>query len=108
CIIAMGLDKKPAPPNRIRNNLLVSKSWEKEDEEEKPLQSESSQSHLTDPKRNSGQERKHKNGYEEDFEADDEGPMDDGVDEGNETSFNREEENERRTDENEIEDLNRN
>ncbi|KAM9475438.1 glutamate-rich protein 3 [Clarias gariepinus] len=104
CIIAMGLDKKPAPPNRIRNNLLVSKPWEKEDEKEKPLQFESSQSHLTDPKRHSNQERKHNNGYEEDFEADDEGPMDDGVDKGNETSFNREEENERRTDGNNLKD----
>lgn len=43
-------------------------------------------------------------GYEEDFEADDEGPMDDGVDKGNETSFNREEENERKTDGNNLKD----
>lgn len=44
-------------------------------------------------------------GYEEDFEADDEGPMEDGVDRRNETSpsLSREEK-----DENENEDLNRN
>lgn len=48
-------------------------------------------------------------GYEEDFEADDEGPMDDGLDEVNETSrsLSREEE-ERRKDEDENDNLNRN
>lgn len=49
-------------------------------------------------------------GYEEDFEADDEDPMNDGVDEGNKTSLSlcREEEEERRKDENGNEDLNSN
>ncbi|KAK3539736.1 hypothetical protein QTP70_013048 [Hemibagrus guttatus] len=48
--------------------------------------------------------------YEEDFEADDEGPMDDGIYEGNETSpsLSREEEDERRKNENGNEDLKRN
>ncbi|KAF7695741.1 glutamate-rich protein 3 isoform X1 [Silurus meridionalis] len=106
CIIAMGLDKKPTPPKRIRNDPLTSKSWGKE-EEEKHLQSESSQSHETETKKNTNQEHKHKNGYEEDFEADDEGPIDDGVYEGNETSplFSREEEDGRRKDENGTDDL---
>ncbi|XP_053481856.1 glutamate-rich protein 3 isoform X2 [Ictalurus furcatus] len=110
CIIAMGLDKKPTPPKRMRNDLLVSKSWEKEKEEENHSKSESSQSHDTETKRNTNQEHKHKNGYEEDFEADDEGPMEDGVDEGNETSpsLSREEEDKRRKDENGSDNLNRN
>lgn len=48
-------------------------------------------------------------GYEEDFEADDEGPMEDGVDEGNETSpsLSRKEEDKRRN-ENGSDNLNRN
>ncbi|KAG7332842.1 hypothetical protein KOW79_004676 [Hemibagrus wyckioides] len=110
CIIAMGLDKKPTPPKKIRNDPLVSRSWENEEEEEKCSQSESSQSHNTESKRNTNQEHTRKNGFEEDFEADDEGPMDDGVDEGNETSPSliREEEDERRKDENGDEDLKRN
>ncbi|KAI5619025.1 glutamate-rich protein 3, partial [Silurus asotus] len=106
CIIAMGLDKKPTPPKRIRNDPLTSKSCGKE-EEEKHLQSESSQSHETETKKNTNQEHKHKNGYEEDFEADDEGPIDDGVYEGIETSplLSREEEDGRRKDENGTDDL---
>ncbi|KAK3540537.1 hypothetical protein QTP70_034086, partial [Hemibagrus guttatus] len=61
CIIAMGLDKKPTPPKKIRNDPLVSKSWENEEEEEKCLQSESSQSHDTETKRNTNQEHTRKN-----------------------------------------------
>ncbi|XP_060736887.1 glutamate-rich protein 3 [Tachysurus vachellii] len=108
CIIAMGLDKKPAPPKGIRNDPLV--SWKNQGEEEKCSQSESSQSHNNETKRNTNQEHKRKNGYEEDFEADDEDPMNDGVDEGNKTSPSlcREEEDERRKDENGNEDLNSN
>ncbi|KAF4072730.1 hypothetical protein AMELA_G00266320 [Ameiurus melas] len=110
CIIAMGLDKKPTPPKRLRDDPLVSKSWENEKEEENHSKSESSQSHDTETKRNTNQEHKHKNGYEEDFEADDEGPMEDGVDEGNETSpsLSREEEDKRGKDENGSDNLNRN
>ncbi|XP_047656363.1 glutamate-rich protein 3 isoform X2 [Tachysurus fulvidraco] len=108
CIIAMGLDKKLAPPKGIRNDPLV--SWKNEAEEEKCSQSESSQSHNNEAKRNTNQEHKRKNGYEEDFEADDEDPINDGVDEGNKTSPSlcREEEDERRKDENGNEDLNSN
>lgn len=58
----MGLDKKPTPPKKIRNDPLVSKSWKNEEEEEKCLQSESSQSHNTESERNTNQEHTRKKG----------------------------------------------
>lgn len=62
CIIAMGLDKKPTRPKRIRNDPLIIKSWENEEEEEKHFQSESSQSQRTEMKKSTNHEQKHKTG----------------------------------------------
>ncbi|XP_037391836.1 glutamate-rich protein 3 isoform X1 [Pygocentrus nattereri] len=105
CIIAMGLDKKPTPPKRVKEDPLLStsrgtsKDDEEDEEEEKP---DLSQPQETDTKGDG----KAKNDYEEDFEADDEGPVEDGADEGNETtpSPTREDEEESgKKDENENE-----
>ncbi|KAL7884562.1 hypothetical protein AOLI_G00073320 [Acnodon oligacanthus] len=105
CIIAMGLDKKPTPPKRVKEDPLLSTSQgtskddEEDEEEEKP---DLSQPQETDTKGDG----KAKNDYEEDFEADDEGPVEDGADEGNETtpSPTREDEEESgKKDENENE-----
>ncbi|XP_072537301.1 glutamate-rich protein 3 [Salminus brasiliensis] len=78
CIIAMGLDKKPTPPKRAKEDPLLSASRENSKEEEPTPPQETE----TDAKG----EPKPKNDYEEDFEADDEGPVEDGADEGSETT----------------------
>ncbi|XP_035378110.1 glutamate-rich protein 3 [Electrophorus electricus] len=99
CIIAMGLDKKPTPPKTIKEDPLISKPQgkgeEDEDEEEKDPE-------LQEPdaaaQRDATQGGKALKDYEEDFEADDEGPMEDEM----LPSPNREEEEESRSkDENE-------
>ncbi|XP_066500312.1 glutamate-rich protein 3 isoform X2 [Hoplias malabaricus] len=107
CIIAMGLDKKPTPPKKVKEDPLLSTSREnsreeEEEEEEDPGPAEETQTNI---KADSKEEHKHKNDYEEDFEADDEGPVEDGVDEGNEKapSSGSEEEEEGMKDKNENE-----
>lgn len=63
CIIAMGLDKKPTPPKRVKEDPLLSTSLEEEVEEEDkpdPIKSLETQ---TDAKEGAAQdENKPKNG----------------------------------------------
>ncbi|TTS16959.1 Glutamate-rich protein 3 [Bagarius yarrelli] len=107
CIIAMGLDKKPTPPKRSRNDPLVSKSWETEKAKEKHSPTESSQSHDTETKKKNNQEHQLKNDYEEDFEADNEGSTNNEVEKEIVTSPVSREEDERRNDTNGNEHMNR-
>uniref|UniRef100_A0A9J8B813 Glutamate-rich 3 n=1 Tax=Cyprinus carpio carpio TaxID=630221 RepID=A0A9J8B813_CYPCA len=87
CIIAMGLDKKPTPPQkRVKEELPTSKSsYAKEATEvnediethsnaepDKPQEME------TESNGETTRQKKTKDEYEEDFEADDEGPVEDG------------------------------
>ncbi|XP_039532180.1 glutamate-rich protein 3 isoform X2 [Pimephales promelas] len=86
CIIAMGLDKKPTPPQkRVKEELPTSKSPDAKeatdvDEDihthsnavpDTPLEME------TEPNGETSGKKKTKDDYEEDFEADDEGPVED-------------------------------
>ncbi|XP_007239665.3 glutamate-rich protein 3 isoform X2 [Astyanax mexicanus] len=73
CIIAMGLDKKPTPPKRAKEDPLLSTSRENSKEEEEEPDSVQALKTDSDVKA----ENKPKNEYEEDFEADDEGPVED-------------------------------
>ncbi|KAI7798043.1 glutamate-rich protein 3 isoform X2 [Triplophysa rosa] len=89
CIIAMGLDKKPTPPvKRVKEEPATSKS---PDEEETTDVDEDIETHSnTEPRASQGMEtdhngvtaeqKKRKDDYEEDFEADDKGPVEDAED----------------------------
>ncbi|XP_051510052.1 glutamate-rich protein 3-like [Myxocyprinus asiaticus] len=87
CIIAMGLDKKPTPPpKRVKEELLTSKSSdakEASDEDEAVdthlnVEPDAPQEMETEPNGETAGQKKSKDEYEEDFEADDEGPVEDG------------------------------
>ncbi|XP_015225864.1 PREDICTED: glutamate-rich protein 3 isoform X1 [Cyprinodon variegatus] len=70
CIIEMGLDKKPSPPKRvIRDRSEVKSATSLKDETETPIKE------TTDREETEAVESKVKDDYEEDFEADDEGPV---------------------------------
>ncbi|KAL2089956.1 hypothetical protein ACEWY4_014644 [Coilia grayii] len=102
CIIAMGLDKKPTPPpKRMREDSGSSPAIElcpesapepdEVQEDEARRQEPQTQSTLPDssktevepeePMTSPVQDDQSKDDYEEDFEADDEGPIEDGVEE---------------------------
>ncbi|KAL1270102.1 hypothetical protein QQF64_032391 [Cirrhinus molitorella] len=87
CIIAMGLDKKPTPPQkRAKEELPTSKSpdakdatYEDEDiETQSNAEPDTPQQMETEPNGETRAQKKTKDDYEEDFEADDEGPVEDG------------------------------
>ncbi|XP_051949838.1 glutamate-rich protein 3-like [Xyrauchen texanus] len=87
CIIAMGLDKKPTPPpKRIKEELPTSKpsdAKEATDEDEaidthSNVEPDAPQEMETEPNGETTGQKKSKDEYEEDFEADDEGPVEDG------------------------------
>ncbi|KAI4872312.1 hypothetical protein NFI96_027743 [Prochilodus magdalenae] len=103
CIIAMGLDKKPTPPKRAKDDPLLSTSRENsKEEEDEERKTDLSQTHKKDTKGDTTQEEnKLKNEYEEDFEADDEGPVEDAADETSPSPLKEEEEEGGKKDENE-------
>ncbi|XP_059359879.1 glutamate-rich protein 3-like [Carassius carassius] len=84
CIIAMGLDKIPTPPQkRVKEALPTSKSSDAKDatevnediETHSNAEPDTSQEMETEP---TTRQKKTQDVYEEDFEADDEGPVEDG------------------------------
>uniref|UniRef100_A0A8C1F7N6 Glutamate-rich 3 n=3 Tax=Cyprinus carpio TaxID=7962 RepID=A0A8C1F7N6_CYPCA len=87
CIIAMGLDKKPTPPQkRMKEELPTSKSPDAKEatdvdediETQSNAELDTPQEMETEPNRETRGQKKTKDDYEEDFEADDEGPVEDG------------------------------
>ncbi|XP_051525152.1 glutamate-rich protein 3 [Myxocyprinus asiaticus] len=87
CIIAMGLDKKPTPPpKRVKEELPTSKSpnaKEATDEDEhidthSNVEPDAPEEMETEPNGEIAGQKKSRDEYEEDFEADDEGQVEDG------------------------------
>ncbi|XP_058640474.1 glutamate-rich protein 3 isoform X1 [Onychostoma macrolepis] len=87
CIIAMGLDKKPTPPQkRVKEELPTSKSSDAKEatdvdediETHSNAEPDTPQEMETEANVETTQQKKTKDDYEEDFEADDEGPVEDG------------------------------
>ncbi|KAK2835641.1 hypothetical protein Q5P01_016125 [Channa striata] len=84
CIIAMGLDKKPIPPpNRVKEDERVGHKREelvtspKDTSAYSDCETSQQQDMETQIKEETAAEDKVRNDYEEDFEADDEGPTED-------------------------------
>ncbi|CAM4717750.1 unnamed protein product [Leuciscus chuanchicus] len=86
CIIAMGLDKKPTPPQkRVKEELPTSKSPDAKEatDVDEDIDTHSNavpdtpQEMETEPDGETTGKKKPKDDYEEDFEADDEGPVED-------------------------------
>ncbi|XP_077079022.1 glutamate-rich protein 3 isoform X2 [Siphateles boraxobius] len=86
CIIAMGLDKKPTPPQkRVKEDLPTSKSQDAKEatdvdediETHSNAMPDTPQEMETEPNGETTGKKKTKDDYEEDFEADDEGPVED-------------------------------
>ncbi|XP_051965112.1 glutamate-rich protein 3-like [Xyrauchen texanus] len=87
CIIAMGLDKKPTPPpKRVTEDLPTSKSPNAEEatddnehiDTHSNVEPDAPEEIETEPNGESAGQKKSKDEYEEDFEADDEGHVEDG------------------------------
>uniref|UniRef100_A0A673MAB0 DUF4590 domain-containing protein n=2 Tax=Sinocyclocheilus rhinocerous TaxID=307959 RepID=A0A673MAB0_9TELE len=87
CIIAMGLDKKPTPPQkRVKEELPTSKSPDAKEatdvdediETQSNAELDTPQEMETEPNRETTRQKKTKDDYEEDFEADDEEPVENG------------------------------
>ncbi|XP_051759139.1 glutamate-rich protein 3 isoform X2 [Ctenopharyngodon idella] len=87
CIIAMGLDKKPTPPQkRVKEELPTSKSPDAKEatdvdediDTRSNAEPDTPQEMETEPNGETTGKKKTKDDYEEDFEADDEGPVEDG------------------------------
>nr|AAI33136.1 Zgc:158613 protein [Danio rerio] len=84
CIIAMGLDKKPTPPQkRVKEEQPTSKSPDAKETTDEDTETQSN----AEPEKHQEMEteingetegKKKTKEYEEDFEADDEGPVEDG------------------------------
>ncbi|XP_043102943.1 glutamate-rich protein 3 isoform X2 [Puntigrus tetrazona] len=113
CIIAMGLDKKPTPPQkRVKEELSTSKSSDAKDatdvdediETHSNAEPDTPQEMQTEANGDTTRKKKTKDDYEEDFEADDEGPVEDGdeVEENPSPVANGQEKETKTKDENEI------
>ncbi|ROI46672.1 Glutamate-rich protein 3 [Anabarilius grahami] len=118
CIIAMGLDKKPTPPQkRVKEELPTSKSPDAKEatdvdediDTRSNAEPDTPQEMETEPNGETTGKKKTKDDYEEDFEADDEGPVEDGdeVEEKPSSAANGGEKEPETRDENDInEDIN--
>ncbi|XP_016301609.1 glutamate-rich protein 3-like, partial [Sinocyclocheilus anshuiensis] len=111
CIIAMGLDKKPTPPQkRVKEELPTTKSSDAKEATDVDIETHSNaepdtpQEMETEPNGETTRQKKTKDDYEEDFEADDEGPVEDGdeVEENPSPAANRGEKETENRDENDI------
>ncbi|TRY83219.1 hypothetical protein DNTS_014153, partial [Danionella cerebrum] len=83
CIIAMGMDKKPSPPQkRVKDEEPTSRSPDAKETTDEETQSNAEpstpQEMEIDANGETARKKKTKEEYEEDFEADDEGPVEDG------------------------------
>ncbi|XP_048064709.1 glutamate-rich protein 3 isoform X1 [Megalobrama amblycephala] len=119
CIIAMGLDKKPTPPQkRVKEELPTSKSPDAKEatyvdediDTRSNVEPDTPQEMETEPDGETTGKKKTKDDYEEDFEADDEGPVEDGdeVEEKPSSAANGGEKEPETRDENDInEDINK-
>ncbi|CAL1593808.1 unnamed protein product [Knipowitschia caucasica] len=100
CIIAMGLDKKPVPPPRrvkedgfklgIVPRLKVTAGADAE-AQKLDSENENTAAEMTETQDEPHEDRKAKDDYEEDFEADDEGPVEEEEDKEKESTSPKEE-----------------
>ncbi|RXN34566.1 glutamate-rich 3-like protein [Labeo rohita] len=113
CIIAMGLDKKPTPPQkRVKEELPTSKSPDAKEttyvdedvETQSNAEPDTPREMETESNGKTTGQKKTKDDYEEDFEADDEGPVEDGdeVEENPSSATNGGEKETESRDENDI------